>query len=433
MSGAREGRFAAADAQTRASLERLCCRLAERTGTQAGDWFPVFKARQGMKVAFDVLAKRACPAVGGTESGAVVGTSGSQALRREVVTQLFTCCTAVDPIVAAGLAPVYGDISARTLALDASLLPVGERTAAVVLQHTFGIMDAEADARLREVAHAAGAIVMEDCAHCAGRISRDAQGAPVADVSVHSFGVEKMLPTHFGGAVWVNPRMADAPLRDEMRARLASLPLVAPALARAARHYLNQVRVLNHLPHGLSHALRERLSAVGLFEPAIASVELAGGLASEPALPSRWVADQAHCALAAASADEDVRRAAVAAYGEALADVPSSPREGGAWVCAGGLDPALPLLRLGVFVPGEGKADEALARLRATGFYVVPWYRPLLFPGVSDEAAFGLPRGIDAVLARLPVTRACSVGAVCLPCDLSPERAREALAVALSL
>ena len=86
-----------------------------------------------------------------------------------------------------------------------------------------------------------------------------------------------------------------------------------------------------------------------------------------------------------------------------------------------------------MFVPGEGKADEALARLRATGFYVVPWYRPLLFPGVSDEAAFGLPRGIDAVLARLPVTRACSVGAVCLPCDLSPERAREALAVALSL
>ena len=93
-------RFARADEATRASLERLCGKLAELTGTETVDWFPTFKARQGMRVAFGALAAR---------DGA----------RREVATQLFTCCTAVGPIVAAGLAPVYGDISAETLAFGA--------------------------------------------------------------------------------------------------------------------------------------------------------------------------------------------------------------------------------------------------------------------------------------------------------------------------
>lgn len=404
-------RFARADKATRASLERLCGKLAELTGTETADWFPTFKARQGMRVAFGALA--AC------------GDA-----RREVATQLFTCCTAVDPIVAAGLEPVYGDISPVTLALDATTAPVGERTACVVLQHTFGIRDAASDAALRDRVHGAGALLLEDCAHCAAHLGLDASGRPVADVSVHSFGVEKMLPTHFGGAVWVNPDMADAVLRDEIRARLAALPALDAAHARAARRYLNQIRVLNHLPHGVSHALREGLRERGLFEPAIAPVELAGGLASEPALPGSWVADQAFWALMATPADEDVRSAAARAYGEALAGLPGAPGEG-AWATSCGLGAGLPLLRVGLFLANAAAADAAVARLCAAGHYSVPWYRPLLFPGVTDEAAFGLPDGMAAALDRLPVTRACSEGTVCLPTDVSPEVAREVVRLAL--
>lgn len=395
----------------RASLSRLCGELAERTGTDTGDWYPVFKARQGMRVAFDALAAR-----GGA--------------RREVATQLFTCCTAVDPIVSAGLVPTYGDISPRTLALDADAAPVGERTAAVVLQHTFGMRDAVADAALRDRAHDSGAILLEDCAHCAGHLGTDESGAPVADVSVHSFGVEKMLPTHFGGAVWVNPRMADVPLAADIRARLAALPELEGTRARAARHYLTQIRVLNHLPHGLSHALREGLRERGLFEPAIAPVELAGGLASEPALPSQWVADRAFWALKAAPADEGVRSEAAHAYGEALAELPDAPGDG-AWASRCGLADGLPLLRVGLFLGDAASADAAVSRLCAAGHYSVPWYRPLLFPGVTDERAYGLPDGLAAALEGLPVTRACSKGAVCLPTDVSPEVVREVVRLAL--
>ncbi len=63
--------------------------LARRTGTDASDWFLVFKARYGMQVVLRELAR-------------VRGTG-------DVVTQVLTCATAVDPIIAAAI------ISRRTI------------------------------------------------------------------------------------------------------------------------------------------------------------------------------------------------------------------------------------------------------------------------------------------------------------------------------
>ena len=56
--------------------DRLRRQLAERTGTCAKDWYVVFKPRYGMEVVFEVLRE--------------LRGGGS------VVTQLMTCCTAVD-------------------------------------------------------------------------------------------------------------------------------------------------------------------------------------------------------------------------------------------------------------------------------------------------------------------------------------------------
>ena len=163
------------------SRDRLRRQLAERTGTCAKDWYVVFKARYGMEVVFEVLRE--------------LRGGGS------VVTQLMTCCTAVDPIVAAGLVPHYGELSERTLALDPARLPLVSDLRAVVLQHSFGIIERKGDWRLADAAHAAGAVLVEDSAHCLARLSRGNEGKPLADVSVHSFGVQKMVQTYFGGAV----------------------------------------------------------------------------------------------------------------------------------------------------------------------------------------------------------------------------------------
>ena len=90
----------------RSQLEKsLAERMAELTQTRAEDWYLTYRARHGMLTVFRSL----------------VGKKGAG----EVVTQLLTCCTAVDPIIAAGLVPVYGELSAQTCSLDPDQLRLG--------------------------------------------------------------------------------------------------------------------------------------------------------------------------------------------------------------------------------------------------------------------------------------------------------------------
>jgi dTDP-4-amino-4,6-dideoxygalactose transaminase len=376
-----------------AAATRIRELLAERTSTKPGEWHLVFKARHGMRVVMDAIA--------------------ADAPKAEVATQLFTCCTAVDPITAAGLTPVFGDISPETLSLDVATLPVSEKTAAVMLQHTCGLMSA-ADETLAQTAHAAGAIVLEDCAHCVGRMAVGADGRPLADVSFHSFGVEKMLPTHFGGAVWVSPAFARTELGTAVTERLLGLPELDERLAKAARSYLNQMRVLNHLPAGASKALRKKLTDRGALEPAVAAQERAGKVSGEPAKPSAWVCETALAALAGLGANEARRSVAVAAYADAFKG------KGGVRVPAAAMaTDAGPLLRFPVFVEGEAAADEAIQRVCAVGHYATAWYREPLYPGATDLAAYGLNGSWEA----WPKTTAACEGAVSLPCDVTPEQA----------
>ena len=387
--GAGAAEAPAADTPSELAVRQM---LAVRSGTRPEDWHLTFKARQAMRVACDAIA-----AAGG----------------REVATQLFTCCTAVDPITSAGLVPRFCDIDPDTLAIPAAL--AGEPSA-VMLQHTCGLMASAADAALASAAHARGAVVLEDCAHCVGRLATDAEGKPFADLSFHSFGVEKMLPTHFGGAVWVNPEFAATPLGADVIARLEALPVLGTRRAKAARHYLNQIRVLNHLPAGISHALRRRLTASGAFEPAIGEIELAGGLASGPERPGDWVCDTARAALAGLDANEAQRREAVAAYCEEFADVAGVSVPAAAFA-----GEAQPLLRFPVFLEDTERADVAIKSVRAAGLYAVAWYREPLFPGVTKPEAYGW----DGTLAAWPKTARACEGAVSLPTDVAPERARE--------
>ncbi len=341
-----------------------------------------------------------------------------------VVTQLMTCCTAVDPIVASGLVPRYGDVSTRTLSLDPETLPLPADVRAVMLQHTLGLMDPGADARLAALAHEAGAIVVEDCAHCVGRISRDASGEPVADLSVHSFGVEKMLPTKFGGAVWVNPAMADAELRSAIVASLGALPVIDEKIVRATQRYRNQIRVLNHLPRKLSHVLRVRWARSGFFEPAITTEEMAGEVSHAPMAPDESVAGRCLEGLAGIDAVEAQKAAASARYAEVLAG------EGDVLVPEAALDAvrARPLLFFPVYVDSPEQADAALAAVRASGHYCVSWYRPLLYPGVSAPEAYAW----DGTTAGLSQTERLSHGPVCLPTDVDPDEAERVAGMALA-
>lgn len=373
--------------------------LARRTHTQAQDWFLVFKARYGMEVVFRALHD---------ELG-----------EGEVVTQLFTCLTAVAPIVAAGLRPRYADVSADTLGVDPAALAVDDRTRAVVAQHTFGIIDPEVDALLRDAAHHAGALLVEDNAHCLGRLSRDEDGHPLADVSIHSFGVEKMLPgCYFGGAVWVNPQLPGTRLRERIVEDLTALPALDSARERAAERYHNQIRVLTRLPSGPSHKMRARWEAKGTFEPAVADTERRAQLPYEPQRMGEWPARQALAGLGALDEVEARHRSCVTATLEALegasgVELPGAVR---------GVARNQPLLRLPVTLASQELVDDALSRVADLGLYAVGWYRPLLLPGPLDTSAFSW----DGKTERYPTTARLSAGAIDLPCDIDPERARAA-------
>lgn len=390
------------------STERLREALANRTGTSPRDWYPVFKARYGMLETFSALRK----------------AHGSGVVR----TQLFTCCTAVDPIIVAGLKPRYEEIDPRTLSIDASALRESRGdapTRAVMLQHTFGIIDNAADLHLAEATRKLpGALLVEDCAHCVARMSRADDGSPRADVSVHSFGVEKILPTRFGGAIWVNPRLAESdPAVDaELRGRLEALPRPDKRLDAITRAYINENRVFSRLG-SLGGNMRRGFTGIGLYEPPIADVERAGGLAYSSMKPTEWIERKAAEAISALSSNENGRRHVVAIYRERLGDV--ADRLG---IPAGAMTGRpQPLLRFPLFMDNTERAEQVLGAVREAGGYAERWYRPELFPGVTDPARYGVDGDVHA---RLETTGRLVAGAVCLPTELG-ERTAHAVADAV--
>ncbi|MBR3327291.1 MAG: DegT/DnrJ/EryC1/StrS family aminotransferase [Atopobiaceae bacterium] len=388
----------------------LCHVLASRTGTQAEDWFPVYKARYGMQVLFRALREE-------RGSGAVL-------------TQLLTCCTSIDPILTAGLTPRYADISQTTFAIDPNGLTLDDDVVAVVDQHTHGIIDPVADARLAQLAHDAGALFVEDSAHCAARLSVGEDGLPLGDVSIHSFGPEKSLHgSYFGGAIWVNPRMADEALRTRMVAALSALEPIPYTLDRVARAYRNEMRVFTRVPSRLSAAMRETLAQTGAFDPPVAEAERKGTLPLKPYAPSAWVAERVTDALANLDQNEACRRACVAAYvdefGKALKDGVVSPE-----LLPTDLDllAGQPLLHFPVALESTMLAERVEQRISELGYYAVPWYRPLIFPGVDGSLYFW-----DGDESKVPTSARLSAGALALPTDVDEEGARAVARTVVSL
>ena len=380
-----------------ASIARI---MAERTGTRPEDWYCVYRARHGMLAA--------CEAVRAT-----IGEG-------HVVTQLLTCCTAVDPILAAGLIPRYGEVSADTASLDPAALPLDSSVRAVMLQHTFGLVDDGASRRIASAAHEAGALVFEDCAHGVARMAKGPDGSPLADVSFHSFGVEKMLHAQFGGAVWVNPEGASPEVLQVLRERLAQLPVTGAHLTALTGTFVFWNRVFNHLPLPVARGLRRFLSATGLFEPAVSDEERRGGVSHDPMRPSDAICDAVIEAFGCLDEDVVARIEATRAYSELLADVP-----GVTLLASAAQGPYQPLLKYPVLVADAATSDAVCEACCAAGHYMTVWYRPELGPGVLDESAYHVPVDRSAI----PVCDDMVRRILTLPTNQGAEGAREVVDV----
>lgn len=390
---------------TPTSFLSLQNRLAELTDTRAEDWFLFMRARHGMATVYQTLHQ--CFGQG------------------TVTTQAYTCVTAVNPILVAGLKPEYGDIDPDSIALVPDEAPLHAQTRAVVWQNTFGILADSKAALLRSRVRGTQAIFLEDSAHCVGSMVRDSQGEPLADISVHSFGVEKLLPTKFGGAIWINPCLEErSPQHQrfvkELRAACAGVRSPQSREEKAMHRYFNQVRMLNHLPRAFSAPLRQRLIKTDRFLAPIIPREQQGKLDRVPALPSKWVADQA---LSQLKNIEDTRRRRQQVqhiYQEKLTrrlQIPADIRDSQA------------LVRFPLFVngaPSENAAERLFSFLREKGYYPGRWYRPALFPGVKDYELYNL----DPEFSDLPNTRRLIESVINLPTQESIARAQEIVALA---
>lgn len=334
--------------------------LAAISGTDYQSWFLVSRARYGMELVLRALAD----------------TRG----RGEVITQPLTCITAVNPILYAGHTPVYCDIKQDNLSIDTKLLPelITKTTRAIIVQHSFG-MPADV-AGLPQGTNRP--VIVEDSAHRLGFIAR-LDKKPVADISIHSFGAEKLLSTRFGGAVWVNPEMQDKELRNYLVTSLQQLQSMRLITSLKVRAYPPLNGILNRLPTRLSKFTRKALMTTKLLYSPIVPTELAAGKPETAQLPSKSTVRAVLKELEEFEANLQARSGATGVYVQATASSQFTHT-----VPKAALDANLPCIRFPILLDRSIDADEIFWRLRAQGYGAGKWYRPLLFPGPKSYATY---------------------------------------------
>jgi len=215
-------------------------------------------------------------------AGAVATGSGSDgivlALRAlavapgdEVVIPTYVCRDVEDAVRRAGARPVHCDIGPGWNATPESVAArVGERTAALILVHTFGIaLDPAPFRRL-------GVPIVEDACQAFGAMAGRVPAGAAGDLGVLSFHATKCLSSGEGGMVCARGADLAARLRalaDDRAAgaRMSDLQaaLGASQLARydeflARRRHIAE-RYLDALPADLTRALARERGASMLF------------------------------------------------------------------------------------------------------------------------------------------------------------------------
>ncbi len=122
----------------------------------------------------------------------------------EVLLQAFTCNAVPNPVIWAGLKPVYVDCREDDFNIDANDLEkkITPESKAVIIQHTFGIPgDIE---RIREICKKHNLIFIEDCAHALGATYQGKKLGTFGDVSFFSFSRDKIISSVYGGMAVTN-------------------------------------------------------------------------------------------------------------------------------------------------------------------------------------------------------------------------------------
>ena len=373
--------------------------LAKYSNTDPDDWFLTFKTRFGMAVAMQSIYD-------------IYGHG-------EVITQPYTCITAVNPILVANLKPVYADIDPKTLSLTNPEKLYSDKTLAVVMQHTLGIISENSN-EIAKFAQKHRLILFEDSAHCATRMATNSSGEPLADISIHSFGVEKVLQnTKFGGAIYVNPKLKrkNAVLYEQITLKLSNLPQPPHSLKFRSRTYRFQNAIFHRLPSSWYTDLRNLAYKAHLFELAVAPYEQSGEQ-SRPYTTTKFVNNTILKYLPTLPAIYKRRLKNTQLYAKQLAtnanfEILTSTEQ--------------PLLAFPILFPSSSQADNTYKTLTDAGFFIRRWYSPLLYPGPTSNRLYHYNNKMA------PIAEDINTRILCLPTDLAPEKMKKILEILKSV
>ena len=365
--------------------------LATESETDPNDWFLCLRARYGMAVVFD----------------AVYDLLGDG----EVLTTPYTCITAINPILVSGLTPVYVDIKPELLSnntVPAKL--VSHRTRAIVSQNTLGLIGDRS--ALDKIADEHKIPLIEDSAHCLLRMARNHRGRIIADISVHTFGVEKVIAgTKFGGAIYVNPDFKQkAPkLYEEICHRLINLPQPTGPLKFRIKSYKTINAIMQRMPHAIKPHFRNFAVKTKLLEPPVSEAEQEGRQL-KPMNTNEYVNEVILKNLPYLRSIYDKREKNVEIYNQELYSekfikIAEHSSE--------------PLLAYPIIFDDIVRANYAYDLLTTAGFFIRRWYSPLLYPGPKYYQFYHYKP------EQCPIAEEVSKRTLCLPTDQSPERTRK--------
>jgi perosamine synthetase len=156
--------------------------------------------------------------------------------RTEVVVPAYNCPTVVEAVLAAGLEPVFCDVSPETLDFDHEALErsMRRRPLAVVPTHLYGVPHRIEPCS--ELGRRHGVFIVEDAAQSFGATVDGRMAGTLADAGFYSFGRGKSLPIGRGGLIVAGPRLAAA-IGDTIRQRVPERPQRGGAAVAALLAY----------------------------------------------------------------------------------------------------------------------------------------------------------------------------------------------------
>ena len=122
----------------------------------------------------------------------------------EVIVQAFTCVVVINAILSVGAVPVFVDIDDNYCTnVNSVKKAITTKTKAIIVQHTFGFVT-----DLKKLCELKNIFIIEDCAHSLGAHKQGVIAGTVGDVSILSFGTDKVISSVRGGALVINKQKA---------------------------------------------------------------------------------------------------------------------------------------------------------------------------------------------------------------------------------